>query len=100
MAHGLAGQRGLHHRVDLQVRVRGTARADAHGAVRQPRRQGVAVGTAELVWKGRATVGRKVEWPSWRPTDDMIEVAIVSLEEAIRAAARSASVAGCWAAIS
>lgn len=36
-------------------------------------RYGVAVGTAELVWKGKATIGRKVEWPSWRPTDDMIE---------------------------
>ncbi|MBK4214673.1 L,D-transpeptidase [Paracoccus caeni] len=36
-------------------------------------RYGVAVGKAELVWKGRATVGRKVEWPSWRPTEDMIK---------------------------
>lgn len=36
-------------------------------------RYGVAVGTAELVWKGKATIGRKVEWPSWRPTNDMIE---------------------------
>ena len=36
-------------------------------------RYGVAVGTAELVWKGRATVGRKVEWPSWTPTQDMIK---------------------------
>ena len=36
-------------------------------------RYGVAVGTDELVWKGQATVGRKVEWPSWRPTDAMIE---------------------------
>ena len=36
-------------------------------------RYGVAVGTAELVWKGRATVGRKVEWPSWRPTQYMIQ---------------------------
>lgn len=35
-------------------------------------RYGVAVGTAELVWKGKATIGRKVEWPSWRPTNDMI----------------------------
>ena len=26
-------------------------------------RYGVAVGTDELVWKGRALVGRKVEWP-------------------------------------
>lgn len=36
-------------------------------------RYGVAVGTAELVWKGRAHVGRKVEWPSWTPTPDMIK---------------------------
>lgn len=36
-------------------------------------RYGVAVGRDELVWKGRATVGRKVEWPSWRPTPEMIE---------------------------
>ncbi len=36
-------------------------------------RYGIAVGTAELVWKGRATVGRKTEWPSWRPTPEMVE---------------------------
>lgn len=36
-------------------------------------RYGVAVGTAELVWKGRATVGRKTEWPSWTPTPAMIQ---------------------------
>ncbi len=36
-------------------------------------RYGVAVGRDELVWKGRATVGKKVEWPSWRPTPDMIK---------------------------
>ena len=36
-------------------------------------RYGVAVGKDELVWKGKARIGRKVEWPSWRPTDDMIE---------------------------
>ncbi len=36
-------------------------------------RYGVAVGAAELVWKGRAIVGRKVEWPSWTPTQAMIE---------------------------
>ncbi|MDO5644051.1 MAG: L,D-transpeptidase [Paracoccus sp. (in: a-proteobacteria)] len=35
-------------------------------------RYGVAVGTRELVWKGRARVGRKAEWPSWTPTPDMI----------------------------
>ena len=35
-------------------------------------RYGVAVGKAELVWKGRARIGRKVEWPSWTPTQDMI----------------------------
>ena len=36
-------------------------------------RYGVAVGKDELVWKGRAVVGRKVEWPSWTPTPAMIE---------------------------
>lgn len=36
-------------------------------------RYGVAVGTDELVWKGRAQIGRKVEWPSWTPTPAMIE---------------------------
>ncbi len=35
-------------------------------------RYGVAVGQAELVWKGKARVGRKAEWPSWTPTPDMI----------------------------
>lgn len=36
-------------------------------------RYGVAVGKAELVWRGRARVGRKQEWPSWTPTPDMIK---------------------------
>ncbi len=36
-------------------------------------RYGVAVGKNELVWKGRATVGRKTEWPSWTPTPAMIK---------------------------
>ncbi|MCQ0969054.1 L,D-transpeptidase (plasmid) [Paracoccus sp. TK19116] len=36
-------------------------------------RYGVAVGKDELVWKGRATIGRKTEWPSWTPTADMIK---------------------------
>ena len=36
-------------------------------------RYGVAVGKDELVWKGKARIGRKVEWPSWRPTEAMIE---------------------------
>lgn len=36
-------------------------------------RYGVAVGKSELVWKGRAHVGKKVEWPSWKPTPEMIE---------------------------
>lgn len=35
-------------------------------------RYGVAVGQEGLFWTGTATIGRKVEWPSWRPTDDMI----------------------------
>jgi lipoprotein-anchoring transpeptidase ErfK/SrfK len=36
-------------------------------------RYGVAVGKNELVWKGKARIGRKVEWPSWTPTQDMIK---------------------------
>lgn len=36
------------------------------------RRYGVGVGRAGLAFRGRATVGRKAEWPSWRPTDNMI----------------------------
>ncbi len=36
-------------------------------------RYGVAVGKAELVYRGAAMVGRKVEWPSWKPTPEMIE---------------------------
>jgi len=35
-------------------------------------RYGVAVGKAELVYRGMAEVGRKVEWPSWKPTPEMI----------------------------
>lgn len=36
------------------------------------RRYGVGVGRAGLAFKGGATVERKAEWPSWRPTDNMI----------------------------
>jgi lipoprotein-anchoring transpeptidase ErfK/SrfK len=36
-------------------------------------RFGVAVGTAELVFRGTGTIARKVEWPSWTPTPDMIK---------------------------
>ncbi len=36
-------------------------------------RYGVAVGKNELVWRGRAVIGRKSEWPSWTPTPDMIK---------------------------
>ncbi len=36
-------------------------------------RYGVAIGQEGLYWTGSATIGRKVEWPSWRPTDEMIE---------------------------
>ncbi|MEL6205260.1 MAG: L,D-transpeptidase [Pseudomonadota bacterium] len=36
-------------------------------------RYGVAVGKAGLNFRGRATIARKVKWPSWRPTPDMIE---------------------------
>ena len=36
------------------------------------RRYGVGVGRAGLTFKGAAVVGRKAEWPSWRPTRSMI----------------------------
>ncbi len=36
------------------------------------RRYGVGVGRAALAWSGRAHIKRKAEWPSWRPTDNMI----------------------------
>jgi len=35
-------------------------------------RYGVAVGRDELKFRGMAEVARKVEWPSWRPTPEMI----------------------------
>jgi len=37
------------------------------------RRYGVGVGKAGRAWSGYAMIGRKEEWPHWRPTDDMIE---------------------------
>lgn len=36
------------------------------------RRYGVGVGKAGRAFKGKATIARKAEWPSWRPTDNMI----------------------------
>lgn len=36
-------------------------------------RYGVAVGKAELVFRGEAVVGKMTEWPSWKPTPEMIE---------------------------
>ena len=36
-------------------------------------RYGVAVGEEGLSFKGQAKIGRKQEWPSWRPTQSMIE---------------------------
>jgi lipoprotein-anchoring transpeptidase ErfK/SrfK len=41
-------------------------------AVGQAIRYGVAVGRAELVYRGKAYIGRMAEWPAWRPTDEMI----------------------------
>lgn len=35
-------------------------------------RYGVAVGEEGLSLKGRATIGRKAEWPSWTPSASMI----------------------------
>lgn len=36
-------------------------------------RYGVATGKEGLNFRGNAVIGRKVEWPSWRPTQEMIE---------------------------
>lgn len=36
-------------------------------------RYGIAVARPGLGFTGSAVIGRKVEWPSWRPTDEMIE---------------------------
>lgn len=36
-------------------------------------RYGIAIGRTGLGWTGAAEVYRKVEWPSWRPTQTMIE---------------------------
>ena len=33
----------------------------------------IGIGRQGLTWKGRATVGRKAEWPRWRPTQTMIQ---------------------------
>lgn len=35
-------------------------------------RYGIAVAKPGLGYTGTATIQRKVEWPTWRPTDDMI----------------------------
>ena len=34
---------------------------------------GVGVGRQGFTWSGVATVGRKAEWPEWRPPQEMIE---------------------------
>ncbi|MDF1717620.1 MAG: L,D-transpeptidase [Antarcticimicrobium sp.] len=36
-------------------------------------RYGVGVGKAGLEFRGTATIDVKKEWPTWRPTDEMIE---------------------------
>ncbi len=44
--------------------------------VTEPRkavRYGVSVGKAGLEFTGKATIQVKKEWPTWRPTDEMIE---------------------------
>ncbi len=35
-------------------------------------RYGVAVGKAELQFRGTAQVGQKTEWPRWKPTPEMV----------------------------
>ena len=41
--------------------------------VGQAMRYGVGVGKAGLEFTGSATIAVKKEWPTWRPTDEMIE---------------------------
>lgn len=41
-------------------------------AVGRAREYPVGLGRAGLEFTGGATIARKAEWPSWRPTDDMI----------------------------
>ncbi|MCX7889404.1 MAG: L,D-transpeptidase [Rhodobacteraceae bacterium] len=36
-------------------------------------RYGVAVGKAELVYRGTAVIAVKKEWPTWKPTPEMIQ---------------------------
>lgn len=36
-------------------------------------RYGIAVAKPGWGWKGTATIRRKVEWPTWRPTQEMID---------------------------
>ena len=36
-------------------------------------RYGIGVGRAGLALRGNATVGRKAEWPSWTPTENMMQ---------------------------
>jgi lipoprotein-anchoring transpeptidase ErfK/SrfK len=40
---------------------------------RKALRYGVGVGKAGLEFTGSATIDRKKEWPTWRPTNEMIE---------------------------
>ena len=42
-------------------------------AEREAIRYGVGVGRAGLEFTGTATIDVKKEWPTWRPTDEMIE---------------------------
>ena len=42
-------------------------------APREAVRYGVGVGKAGLQFTGTATIDVKKEWPTWRPTDEMIE---------------------------
>jgi lipoprotein-anchoring transpeptidase ErfK/SrfK len=37
------------------------------------RRYGVAIGKEGLGWKGIAKIKGKVEWPSWKPTNEMLK---------------------------
>ena len=37
-------------------------------------RYGIGVGREGALWAGAATIKRKAEWPTWRPTAEMLEI--------------------------
>lgn len=56
----------------LLIHTRERALYDVLGSGRAVR-YGVAVGKQGFAWSGVAHIGRKVEWPTWTPPEEMIE---------------------------